>query len=498
MGVFKAYDIRGIYGSEITEEFAYKLGKALIIYFKNKKISINGVVVGYDSRISNLKLFSALSKSFIEEGIDVVHTGLVSRPMLNWIAFSKKYDLGIVISASHNPKEYNGFKFLLKGNPFSYEDGLDEIKKIMNENSDINKIKFEKSIKESKIKKTLKTLKNKFSKSKQGKIISKDYIDEYIDFLSSYLSKEFLIKSKKEKTPIKIVADACNGSAGEIIKKFFEKNEIDGKILFAEPDGTFPCHNPNPLDNNALVVLSRTVVSEKAKFGFIVDPDADRIRFVDEKGKIIDNGYSASLVVKYLLNLKENKNKNSAIVHDLIARKILSETISRNKGIDIISRVGFASITKNMKENNAFFGCESSGHCSFKDFNYLDSAMMMLVNFLNTLYSKENYSKTLSSIVKPLNKYIDLGEINFHLDEKTDKKQLMETIFNYFKKEKSNKKSKLNIKKIMTLDGISVYFKNSWMNVRPSNTEPLLRLRAEGKNIKDLEKIKKLVDKLIK
>lgn len=186
MGVFKTYDIRGIYGSEITEEFAYELGKALVNYFEKHKISVNSVVIGYDSRNSNLKLFSALSKSFIEEGIDVVHMGLVSRPMLNWVAFSKKYDLGIIISASHNPKEYNGFKFILKDVPFSYDDGLNEVEKIMNE-LESKKVNIKKLIK--KIKKI---------SSKNGKIISHDYIEEYISFLSSHLSKEFKEKSKRK------------------------------------------------------------------------------------------------------------------------------------------------------------------------------------------------------------------------------------------------------------------------------------------------------------
>lgn len=442
MSVFKAYDIRGIYGPEINEEFAEKLGRAVIHFTKAKKI-----VVGYDSRTSNLKLFSALVKGIIESGRDVVHIGIVTRPMLNWVAF--KYDLGIMITASHNPKEYNGFKFLWKAKPLSYDNGLDQVEKLLDK---------------------------KFIRNKPGKIVSKDHIDDYVKFLSSKLRK-------KRKHSLKIIADASNGSAGEIIKRFFEKNEIEHEILFSEPDGTFPCHNPNPLDDNALVVLKKRVLDTKADFGFIVDPDADRIRFVDDKGIIIDNSYIQSLTSKYFLK------KKSYIVHDLISRKVLSETIRRNKGKEILSKVGFVNISESMRKNKSVYGCEMSGHNYFKEFNYLDSAMLMLIYVIN-MYSESN--KKLSTMIKPLDKYVDLGELNYKLMYDKDKVLIIDKVHDYFLK---NKK-KLNAK-IGDLDGLSVSTKDYWLNIRPSNTEPLLRLRIEGKNRKTIEKAKKQIEKFI-
>ncbi|MGV8151069.1 MAG: phosphomannomutase, partial [Candidatus Woesearchaeota archaeon] len=261
MNIFKAYDIRGIYGTELTDEIAEKIGRAVIKFTKAKNI-----VVGYDSRTSNLKIFSAFARGVIDSGANITHIGIVTKPLLNWISISKKFDLGVIITASHNPKEYNGFNFMWGKRTLHYENGLNEVEKILNE-------KFVPS-------------------KKKGKITSKDYIDEYVNFLSSKLIKKKLNK-------IKIVGDASNGAAGEILKRFMEKNNINCELLFTEPDGNFPCHNPNPLDDNALIILGRKVVENKADFGFIVDPDADRARFTDEKGNIVDNSYMQSLVIKY-------------------------------------------------------------------------------------------------------------------------------------------------------------------------------------------------------
>jgi len=460
MGMFKSYDIRGIYGSELTEDFAYKLGKAISQYTKAKKI-----VIGYDSRVSNLKLFSAMVQGVIEMGVDVMHIGLISKPMLNWVAINYKYDLGILISASHNPKEYNGFKFIWKGKPLYYEDGLNDVEQLMNKG-----IKYRKA-------------------KKHGKIISKDYIDEYVKFLSSHLSKDF--RKYYKKFVVRIVADASNGAAGEIIRRLLKSSGIEYRLLFADPDGTFPCHNPNPLDDNALVVLSKNVREFKADFGFIVDPDADRIRFVDEKGQIVDNNYVDCLVVKYLLK----KHPHAFIVHDITARKILSETIIKNGGRNIASKVGTSNIIQNMAENNAIFGCEMSGHRYFRSMHNLDSGLMMLIYFINTFYCHPDHAEhDFSRLWKKLDKYIDLEELNYKFNDDNKKHEVLARVLEYYKK---NRK-KLKIKHLYNIDGVSVITSHHWFNIRPSNTEPLLRLRIEGKNEKDLLKVKRQIEKLLK
>jgi len=458
MGVFHQYDIRGLYGTEITEKFAYDLGTAVLEHTKAKSI-----IIGYDSRIGNLKLFSAFAKAFTERGINVVHAGLITRPMVNWLSWKHKFDLGLCISASHNPKEYNGFKFVKKGKPMAYDSGLEQVEQLMKRG-----VKHQKS-------------------RREGKIISIDYIDEYVKFLSSHLSKDFRNYIKNH--AIRVIADASNGSAGEIIKRFLLENDITYELLFTHPDGLFPGHNPNPLDNAAFIVLSRNIPKFKADFGFILDPDADRIRFADDKGNVVDNNYIDCLVAEDILK----KHKHGVIVHDLIARKILSETIKKCHGIDIVSRVGFSFISEGMFKEKGIFGCEVSGHRLFDNMNNLDSGMMMLVYTLNTLYSKERAGKKLSTLWKKYDKYPDLGELNYKLAEGKDKQKVMDAIQKYF----TDNKKKLNIKEIFNLDGVSVVADMYWFNVRPSNTEPVLRLRAEGKDKKSLLKLKPVLEKFI-
>ncbi|HIH54467.1 TPA: phosphomannomutase/phosphoglucomutase [Candidatus Woesearchaeota archaeon] len=448
MTIFKDYDIRGIYGTELTDEFAEKLGYAIIKFTKAKKI-----VVGYDSRTSNLKVFSAFATGVTNSGTNIVHIGIVTKPLLNWISIKKDFDLGVIITASHNPKEYNGFNFMLKRRTLHYNNGLNKIEKLINE-------KFKNS-------------------KKKGEIISRDFISEYVKFLSSKLHKKDLDK-------LRIVGDASNGAAGEILKKFMEINNINCELLFTDPDGNFPCHNPNPLDDNALAVLRRKVVENKADFGFIVDPDSDRARFVDDKGNIVDNSYMQSLVIKDLLK----KHKNSSIVIELSARKILSETIKRNKGKEVISKVGHPYIIDLMIQNKAIYGCEMSGHNFFKEMYNLDSGELMMIHVINMYLSQK---KRISSLIKPLDKYIYLGELTYKLKFDADKVLLVDKVKEYFKK---NRK-KLSVKKNFELDGISIVAKDFWFNLRPSNTEPILRFRLEGKNRKKVEKIKKEVEKIL-
>ena len=458
MGLFHQYDIRGLYGKELTEDFAYTLGKAFLQYTKAKKI-----IIGYDSRIGNLSLFSAFAKALTEQGVDVVHAGLITKPMLNWAAWKYKYDLGVYISASHNPKEYNGFKVVWKNELLSYDYGFKEVESILNKG-----VKFQIS-------------------KKKGKIVSIDYIDAYVKFLSSHLSKEFRQYIKNH--TVKVIADASNGSAGEIIKRFLLENDITYELLFTHPDGTFPGHNPNPLEASATVVLSRKMPEFRADIGFIVDPDADRIRFVDDKGDVVDNNYMDCLIVEDLLK----KNKHAAIVHDLIARKILSETITKCDGKDVISKVGVQNLVQNMLKTKATFGSELSGHRIYKIMDNKDSGLMTLVFALNTLYSKERASKKLSTLWKKYDKYPELGELNYKLAEGKDKQVIMDNIQKYF----TDNKKKLNVKDINNLDGVSIVTDKYWLTDRASNTEPLLRLRAEGKDKNILAKLKIDLEKFI-
>lgn len=448
MSIFKAYDIRGIYGTELTDEIAEKIGSAVVRFTKAKNI-----VVGYDSRMSNLKVFSAFAKGAMEAGANITHIGIVTKPLLNWVSIKHKFDLGVIITASHNPKEYNGFNFMWGKHTLHYENGLNKVEMMLGD-----------AFKPAK---------------KKGKIVSNDYINEYVVFLSSKLVKKNLKK-------VRIVGDASNGSAGEILKRFMEKNNIDCELIFTEPDGNFPCHDPNPLNDGAMSILRRKVVENKADFGFIVDPDADRCRFVDEKGNIIDNSYMHALVITHLLK----RHNRGYIVRELTARKIVPDTITKHGGKDVMSRVGHPYIIDLMTKHKAIYGCEMSGHNFFKEMYNLDSGEMMMIQTLNMYLSS---GKKMSKLWKPLDKYIYLGELTYKLRYDTDKVILIDKVKKHFE----SKKKKYSIKEIMDIDGISIIAKDFWFNVRPSNTESVLRFRLEGKEKKKVDNIRKEVEKMI-
>jgi phosphomannomutase len=309
-----------------------------------------------------------------------------------------------------------------------------------------------------------------------------------VKFLSKHLSAEF--RSYIRGHTVRIIADASNGSAGEIIKRFLLNNDITYELLFTHPDGTFYGHNPNPLNPDAPRVISKKIPIFKADFGFIVDPDADRILFIDDTGCVVENNYLDCLVVEDLLR----KHKHSSVVYDLVSRRILSETIKKGLGKAVVSKVGTSNMITAMKSNKAVFGSEMSGHRYFGFMNNQDSGLMMLVHVLNTLYSKKYCKHKLSTLVKKYDKYVDLGELNYSLSGDSKKKLVLDKIVKYY----SDNKKKLFVKQISQLDGVSIITKNYWFNIRPSNTEPLLRLRLEGHDKKTLLAVKFTIEKFLK
>lgn len=455
MSIFKAYDIRGIYGRELTDALAEKIGYAVINYTKTKNI-----VVGYDSRNSSTNLLNAFSKGALKAGAKITNIGLVSKPMLNWVAIRFRYDLGVMITASHNPKEYNGFNFMKGKNVLHYNNGLKEVEKIVNRLHDISKNK-DKNLK----------------KDVEKMVIKKNYLNQYIAFLSEKINKKSLKK-------LKVVGDASNGGDGEILELLMKKNNINCKLIFTEPNGDFPNHDPNPLKDEAFGVLRKKVLENRADFGFMVDPDADRVRFVDEKGNILDNSYVQALIIKYLLQ----KHKKSVIVREITSRKIVSETIKGFNGIEIISKVGHPNIIENMNKYKAIYGCESSGHNFFREFYNLDSGIFMVITFINMFLSQ---NKKVSELINELKKYTFL-EKNYTI-EKDYKKTLY-----LIKKHFLLNKKKYEIKEINNIDGLTIISKNFWFNIRPSNTEPLIRFKIESESLVTLKKITDHIENIIK
>ena len=441
--IFKAYDIRGVYPDQLNEEVAYKLGRALVI-FLNAEV----IVVGRDMRLSSDSLFKALSKGIMEQGADVIDIGITSTPVFNFsVAEYRHHDGGIMITASHNPKEYNGFKLAdSQAIPISSIYGLPRVKKLIE--------------------------KGKFAKKKEGTIV-----ETYM--LRPYLDKVLGMIDWKEINDLKVVVDCGNGMGGISLEPIFKKLRNCELIkLYFEPEGTFPHHEPNPLKEETLVDLKEKVVKEKADLGVTLDGDADRIGFIDEKGNVVSGDLITALIAKELLR----ENPKEKIIYDLRSSQVVPEEIKKGGGIPLRWKVGHALIKKKMREENALFAGELSSHFYFRDFYFVECADLAMLKIMEMI-SREK--KPLSELVKPLRRYYVSGEINSEVRDKEGKMKELAEIYK-------------EAQKIDWLDGVTVEYKDWWFNVRPSNTEPLLRLNLEAKTKELMEEKRDEVLKIIR
>ncbi len=427
MSVFKTYDIRGIYGKELDESLGYRLGRALARYMKG-----GAFLLGHDARIHSPALYRAVAAGIIEEGRKASGIGLVSTPQLHYTQINRKVEAGIMVTASHNPKEYHGFKvFDSKGGSLSYDKGLKDVEVM------VAKIPAPPTLPA-----------KPFSES--------DSLEEYVEFVAS--------AAGGKKLSGRVVIDASNGSAGRVFSRLTDRLGISATVLNADPDGNFPNHDPNPLKAESKKQAASAVVSAKADFAVILDGDGDRILFVDEKGQSIENYFLSCLIAEELLSRKPG----SAIVYDLISSRVLPERIAEAGGRPVISKVGYTFLYDKMVASGALFGGETSGHVYFKvtDSYYTESAAYALVLLLRLLARR---GKKLSQLVDPLRgRYFQSPEINV---EVADKGKALDAV-----------SKRYAAAKISTLDGVSVETEDYWFNVRPSNTEPLLRLRLEARS----------------
>ncbi|WP_459201222.1 phosphomannomutase/phosphoglucomutase [Methanococcus sp. CF] len=423
--VFKAYDIRGIYEKDLDDNFAYSLGKLVGKKYEN-------IMVGNDIRIGSKKLLKPFIYGILENS-KVYYAGEISTPLM-YFGTLKKFDLGVILTASHNPKEYTGFKMCdISAIPLS---PVDEIKPDfeMFELSENQKKEIEKLDLES---------------------LKVDILSEYVKFFTE----------KIEKTNRKIAVDFANGATTNAEKKVLEKI-LENKIFINDfPDGNFPAHEPDTLKKECLIDIIKAVKTNSCEFGLIFDGDGDRIGMVDEKGEILAGDILTAIISNEILN--EVKGK---IVYDLRCSKIVPETISKNGGTPVKTRVGHYFIKKLMHEIDAEFAGEFSNHFYFKSAGYFESPLLALNYILKAI---EREGKPLSEISKMYKKYFHSGEINFKV---VDQKKSIESI----------EKKYENICKIEKLDGISLYCDKFWFNVRSSNTEPLLRLNLEAENEKTM------------
>jgi phosphomannomutase len=396
------------------------------------------VVVGRDMRLSSAKLSDGLTQGIAEGEANVIDIGLVSTDGLYFAVGKYGYDAGVMITASHNPPEYNGFKMCKKNaEPLSGESGIDEIKRLI--------------------------LKNDFPIPQEtGKIEKSDVDDAYVQHLLSFVNRNKI-------KPFKIVIDAGNGMAGKIIPKLFSHLSCKVVPMFFELDGSFPHHLASPIEPQNIAPLRERMLAEKADLGAAFDGDADRMFLVDENANPLGGDMVTALVAKNLLR----KEKGATILYNLICSKAVPQVIESEGGKAIRTRVGHALIKPLMKKYNAIFGGEHSGHFYFRKNFFADSGLIALLVCLE-LISEEN--QPLSVLVKSIDPYFRSGEINSRVEDIPQKLKEIEKHYTGGK--------------VDHLDGLTMDFGDWWFNLRPSNTEPLFRLNIEANNPHTLEQKK--------
>ena len=432
--IFKAYDIGGVVGQVFDNDLAYLLGRAFVELRygdpDTKKDQTLKIAVAHDMRLSSPGLHEALIRGLVESGVEVIDLGLLSTPTFYFAVGKYNYDGGIIISASHNPKEWNGFKMVRsKGEPISGDTGIQFLRD--------------------------KILENHFLPGKNnGHIIKNE--NALIDAANYALS---FAENKNIKT-MKIVVDTANGMGASYINKLKENLSLNIIPLNFEFDGNFPAHEADPLKEENLEQLKKTILKEGADLGISTDGDGDRVFFVDEKGETIDPSIIRGVMAKLFLEDKPG----AKIGYDVRPGKITIDLIEENGGTPAVTRVGHSLIKEQMIKEGIYFAGESSGHFYFSGeagcFEYPDIMIIKLLEFFS------RFNKPVSEIVLPYKKYFHSGEINKVVEDK-------ELVFKKIQE-------KYNDAEINLLDGISVTYKDFWFNVRGSNTEPKIRLNLEA------------------
>jgi phosphomannomutase len=423
--IFKAYDVRGIYGENLDEEVAYRIGRAAAQY-----LHVPEIAVGRDMRNSSPQLAAALLRGITDQGVNAIDLGMTTTDGLYFAVGKFNYSAGVMITASHNPGKYNGMKFCrAQAFPISLESGLAEIRDLA-----ISGTYPEPSAK--------------------GHMMNHDITDDYVKHALSFID----VKNVK---PLKVVIDAGNGMAGMIMPKVFQHLPCKLVPLYFELDGNFPNHPASPIEPENMVDVKKKVREVGADLGAAFDGDADRMFPVDEHGNLVDG----SMVIASVSNSLLHKFPGSTILYNLIVSKSVPELINKLGGKAVRTRVGHSYIKAEMRQLNGIFGGEHSGHFYFRDNWFADSGLIAFLIMLE-LVSVED--KPLSELLIPLDRGVRSGEINSTVRDVQGKLHALEEHF-----------SKV-AQSVDHLDGITIDFGDWWFNVRPSNTEPLLRLNVEA------------------
>jgi len=444
MGAFKAYDIRGVYNKDFNKEDVYRIG-----FYLPKLLNTTEVLVGRDDRVSSPEIFEYLSKGITDSGANLYDVGLATTPMIYYMTAKHDFDASVMITASHNPKEHNGLKISrTNALPVGFDTGLNELEKL---------------IKNDQIEVAL----------QKGEIIKLNVKEEYTVFLKQYLT---------DFSNLNIAVDCSNGMACLLIKEFLNKNIY---YIYDELDGTFPNHEANPLEEENVEALKHLVLKEKCDVGIIFDGDADRVMFVDEKGKFVSPDLMIAVLAHYFL---EEKGLKGIVIQDIRTSKSVGEYIGQFGSTMHTWRVGRAYAALRLREIDGIFGGELAGHYYFRDFYYSDSGIMACLIIIGILSKMKEKGISFSSLISRISKYENSGELNFKIEKKAEAMERIREHFTSLEKPVA----------FYDFDGYRIEFKDWWFNVRPSNTEPYLRFIAEATNRKLLKEkisdVKKILE----
>ncbi len=446
MGAFHAYDIRGIYNKDFDRETVYRVG-----FFLPELLGADKVVVGRDDRESSPEIHKALLKGITDAGADVYDLGLSTTPMVYYATGKYGFKASAQITASHNPREYNGLKISRENAlPVGFDTGLGTIKEWIETRELV-------------------------AAGKRGEVHDLNIRQEYI---------EFLLKYKTDMSGLGIAMDLSNGMAALLIKDIMGEGGDNLHYIYDNMDGTFPNHEANPLIPENTLDLRNLVAQKGCDIGVIFDGDADRVMFVDENSRFISPDLMIALLGHYFL---EERGERGPVLQDIRSSKAVGEYLTPMGGEIHTWRVGRAFAAHKLREINGIYGGELAGHYYFRDFFYSDSGIMAALIILGITAKLKKRGVKLSEAIAAIEKYDNSGEINFRIEKK---REAMDKVRDYFLSEESAVAS-------FDFDGYRVEFPEWWFNIRPSNTEPYLRFLAEAKGAELLaQKVAKVKDLL--
>ena len=437
MGAFKAYDIRGVYNKDFDKNFVYKVG-----FFLPELLGTDHIIVGRDVRTTSDEIFEHLCKGITDSGADVWNIGLATTPMVYFATVHLAAGGSVQITASHNPAKYNGLKISrAMASPVGVDSGLRELEEMVKTRQPV-------------------------VAAVKGKVVDKEVKQDYLAFLKPFAPNL---------SDLDISIDCSHGMANLLVKDLLGS---DHHYLYDYFDGTFPAHEPNPLEEENCADIKAAVLKNQSDLGIIFDGDADRVMFIDEKGRFIQPDYITAVIGAYYL-----KKEKGNVLQDIHTSRSTTEYLERMGGTVTTWKVGHAYAKTKLKEIKGIFGGELAGHYYFRDFYNCDSGFLAALIVLQVVVELHKQGKTFSSLLDSIIAYANSGELNFKLEQKDE---AMAALYQRYAVE-------LKPKQVYDIDGYRIEFEDWWFNVRKSNTEPYLRLVTEARTAGQLtEKVDEL------